>query len=606
MAPLENLMQQCTVKITVPGAWGTGFFVAPGLILTCAHVVRKAADLKVTVFYPARQQLLSAIVKAKADDGKTLDLALVELSEPLSEHPCVFLDEEPVAIGQALYSYGYLKSYTNAAPVRPVNEGLTGDTPPLLKLQGAQIEHGISGAALLNLKSGKVCGIVKETRATSFDLGGGAIPSHVILEQFPQLRELQQEFHEGDRQWKDLVAKLPNIADTSHSLDSSMPMTQTNFNSRNVDQAVKQILILSVNDEDAETSIRREQVKKIREALKRGKHKDKFNLENRPDIGMTDLSQELSEIEPYVIDIYGRKVGIEALVLEGSPENTTSRIPEKLIDKLFSLHNKGIECVLLNGCYLEEQAREVVRHIEFVIGISQSLEDTKILDFLNEFYYYLASDRTIKDSYDLGCLSLEQKGLDDTRLPILLNKQSEIKRRSLEEELSSCNKEIEKDQDNIKLWNKKASLLTDLDRSKEADEAYKKASSLDPSNYEIRTKQGNALKQFGEYEKAAFAYNEALKLDGDDYKVWWKNGQTLVELENHDEAVESYRTALKLKPHSPDSYIICREYACLLAKLGQHQESIALYKKSLGFEPNYRVSSYEKKQLYKKMYSREG
>jgi len=227
MALLEDLMQQCTVKLTLPGqtGWGTGFFVAPGLILTCAHVVRKAADLKVTVSYPARQQPLSAIVKAKADDGKTLDLALVELSEPLSEHPCVFLDEEPVAIGQALYSYGYLKSYTNAAPVRPVNEGLTGDTPPLLKLQGAQIEHGISGAALLNLKSGKVCGIVKETRATSFDLGGGAIPSHVILEQFPQLRELQQEFHEGDRQWKDLVAKLPNIADTSHSLDSSMPMT---------------------------------------------------------------------------------------------------------------------------------------------------------------------------------------------------------------------------------------------------------------------------------------------------------------------------------------------------------------------------------------------
>ncbi|MBE9139678.1 HEAT repeat domain-containing protein [Nodosilinea sp. LEGE 07088] len=215
MPPLEDLLQQCTVKITVPGGWGTGFFVAPGLILTCAHVVRKAADSQVTVSYPAWQQPLSAIVKAKADDGKTLDLALVELSEPSFDHPCVLLDEEPVAIGQTLYSYGYLESYTNAAPVRPVNEGLTGDTPPLLKLQGAQIEKGISGAALLNLKSEKVCGMVKETRAAGFDLGGGAIPTRVILEQFPELRELQQQFHGGDpcgngkaaRRWLNLITQ---------------------------------------------------------------------------------------------------------------------------------------------------------------------------------------------------------------------------------------------------------------------------------------------------------------------------------------------------------------------------------------------------------------
>ena len=205
MTPLEDLLQQCTVKIIIPGGWGTGFFVAPGLMLTCAHVVRKAVDWQVTVFYPAQQKTLLATVQAKADDGKTLDLALIELVEPLSDHPCVLLDEEPVAIGQALYSYGYLESYTNAAPVHLVNEGLTGDTPPLLKLQGAQIEKGISGAALLNLKTGKICGMVKETRAAGFDLGGGAIPTRVILEQFPQLRDLQREFHGQNPQWSRLV-----------------------------------------------------------------------------------------------------------------------------------------------------------------------------------------------------------------------------------------------------------------------------------------------------------------------------------------------------------------------------------------------------------------
>jgi WD40 repeat protein len=218
LTPLEELLQKCTVKITVPDGWGTGFFVAPGLILTCAHVVRKAANLQVTVFYPAQQQSLSAIVKAKADDGKTLDLALVELSESLPDHPCVLLDEEAIDIEQKLFSYGYLKSYPNAAPVLAVHEGLTGDTPPLLKLQGAQIEPGISGAALLNLNTNKVCGMIKETRNRLSDLGGSAIPTWVILEQFPELRSLQQQFHKSDLRWSRL---LPNTTQQTETIKTA-------------------------------------------------------------------------------------------------------------------------------------------------------------------------------------------------------------------------------------------------------------------------------------------------------------------------------------------------------------------------------------------------
>lgn len=86
----------------------------------------------------------------------------VELSKPLLDHPCVLLDlhEEPVANGQGLYAYGYLRSDPHAAPVHLIHEGWTGDQPPLLKFKEAQIEPGISGAALLNLRSRQVCGMV--------------------------------------------------------------------------------------------------------------------------------------------------------------------------------------------------------------------------------------------------------------------------------------------------------------------------------------------------------------------------------------------------------------------------------------------------------------
>jgi tetratricopeptide (TPR) repeat protein len=254
------------------------------------------------------------------------------------------------------------------------------------------------------------------------------------------------------------------------------------------------------------------------------------------------------------------------------------------------------------------QAREVVQHIEFVIGISRELEDVKVIEFLSEFYYQIGSERTIRDSYDISCNYLQRRGLDDVNLlPTLLDKYTERKRRELEEKLLACEREIEEDQDNVELWRRKGSLLKDLWRAEEADEAYEKASSLAPNNYKIRAEQGDALEQLEKYEKAVNAYDKALELEQKDYKVWWKKGQTLSEVEKYDEAVESYEIAvalvIKLEQSSPDRYIICREYASLLDKLEAYQKSIVKYKKSLEFEPRYRAASYEKKQVYKKMYS---
>jgi tetratricopeptide (TPR) repeat protein len=283
---------------------------------------------------------------------------------------------------------------------------------------------------------------------------------------------------------------------------------------------------------------------------------------------------------------------------------TTFKNPEKLIAELFRLHSKSIKCIILNGCYSEVQAREIVQHIDFVIGINQDLEHTNVISFLNEFYYHLGSGRTIRDSYDAGYNLLQRQGLEDINLlPTLLEKYHEIKRRELEK----CDKKIEKNPTNVELWKKRASLLELLGCAEEANEAYEKASSLAPDDYKIRAEQGDALERSGKHEKAANVYDKALELEPEDYKVWWKKGKALVKVKKYDEARESYdiavALAVKLAQPSPDRYIICREYAYLLEKLGEHQKSIAMYKKSLGFEPKYRVSSYVKRQVYKKMYS---
>ncbi len=216
MSQLENMLQHCTVKIMVPSrmGWGTGFFVAPEWILTCAHVVQEAKGQLVRVRW--QNQNLEAVVEKSLPDP--YDLALLRVTLPIAANPaCVYLDEG-IKSRDPLYLFGYPdQDFPNGCPVTFNCEGLTGDEPTLIKFALGQVRPGMSGSPLLNQRTGKVCGIVKFTRDRSFDLGGGAIPTRVILEQFPELRELQREFHGGDRRWSSL---LPTTTHQGETLDT--------------------------------------------------------------------------------------------------------------------------------------------------------------------------------------------------------------------------------------------------------------------------------------------------------------------------------------------------------------------------------------------------
>jgi len=190
---LEALLQDCTVKLSPANqqGWGTGFFVAPGLILTCAHVVKGPVD-SVRVRWRQQDDFAEALL---IERDLEWDLALLQLLpetvDRAADLPCVVLDDEARA-GQDFYFFGYPdREFDHGCPVTGSCEGLTGDVPPLIKFKLAQVRPGMSGSALLNRQTGKVCGMVKFTRDRASDLGGGAIPSAVILQRFPQLRSLQ-------------------------------------------------------------------------------------------------------------------------------------------------------------------------------------------------------------------------------------------------------------------------------------------------------------------------------------------------------------------------------------------------------------------------------
>ncbi|MHC5739070.1 trypsin-like peptidase domain-containing protein [Nostoc sp.] len=195
----EDNLQRCTVRLNVASSQGTGFFVAPNWILTCAHVVESAKDNPVQVFWKAGNQNYTA--KVTQLYKYPLDLALLQLYEDCLDHPCVELDDTEPNTNDDLYIFGYPKNsevdYSLGDSASFKYEGISFKQDIILyKLKQGQVISGFSGSPLLNLLTGKVCGIVHLSRDEGNDLGGRAVSAQVIVQRFPEIALLNQQFHQ--------------------------------------------------------------------------------------------------------------------------------------------------------------------------------------------------------------------------------------------------------------------------------------------------------------------------------------------------------------------------------------------------------------------------
>ncbi len=200
---LIALLKRCTTRLSIPGESGTGFFVAPGLILTCAHVVGNVQSDRIAVTVQWKGETYTAKILHLLPDPYP-DLALLKLENAPLNHPCVFL-HEAVRTDDNLYSYGYPKLKHNGDPSTFIYEGMADDPPLLMKFKFGEARQGFSGAPLLNRRTGTVCGVMELTRGESTLMGGRGIPTSVVLEQFKELVTLQKKFHDEDRHWYDLL-----------------------------------------------------------------------------------------------------------------------------------------------------------------------------------------------------------------------------------------------------------------------------------------------------------------------------------------------------------------------------------------------------------------
>jgi hypothetical protein len=175
------------VRVRAGSATGTGFLVAPDLILTCYHVVDRAENCAVSIgsaSYPVEQ-----VVPPESRNGRpACDLALLHVALP--PLPVVELDRTFPRPGDALFSFGFTDFYPEGDSALFTFEGLSvEDDEFLYRLKSSQARPGMSGAPLLSQRTMTVVGVVNRSRDKESDLGARAVPIEVGLRLLPALAQ---------------------------------------------------------------------------------------------------------------------------------------------------------------------------------------------------------------------------------------------------------------------------------------------------------------------------------------------------------------------------------------------------------------------------------
>lgn len=183
---------------------------------------------------------------------------------------------------------------------------------------------------------------------------------------------------------------------------------------------MKTILFLSANPKDTERKRFDEEYREIDEGLHRSKYRDQFTIKSHWAVGVRELRRGILDNEPQIVHFcgIGEKDGLKFEDKEGK----TIQIQSEALSDFFKLCQDKVECVFLNACYSEIEAKAIAKHIDYVVGMKQKICDNAAIEFAVGFYDALGAGKTYKDAFKLGCNAIHMFNLPEHDVPTLEEK----------------------------------------------------------------------------------------------------------------------------------------------------------------------------------------
>ncbi|MGB3788255.1 MAG: hypothetical protein WA949_09600 [Phormidesmis sp.] len=125
-----------------------------------------------------------------------------------------------------------------------------------------------------------------------------------------------------------------------------------------------------------------------------------------------------------IVTLASSETTVEAGLILEDPTGQPKRVSTASLEALFEIFADTVDCVLLNACYSERQARAIAQHIPYVIGMNQAIGDRAAIEFAVGFYDALGAGESIESAYKLGCVAIQLSNIPEHLTPTLISQAS--------------------------------------------------------------------------------------------------------------------------------------------------------------------------------------
>ncbi|MGW1711749.1 trypsin-like peptidase domain-containing protein [Streptomyces sp. NPDC002156] len=160
------LLEASTVALDLPGdsGGGTGFVLAPGTVVTCAHVVAGADAVRGRIVATGAELMLPVSGESLHRASNGLDIAFLRFDAPAS-FPSHVLTAPHASLGDRMWVYGHPRGDYRAGQWAALeyqgDSRLAFDDPiPMPRGYGTPVGEGFSGSPVVNQRTGGVCGML--------------------------------------------------------------------------------------------------------------------------------------------------------------------------------------------------------------------------------------------------------------------------------------------------------------------------------------------------------------------------------------------------------------------------------------------------------------
>jgi hypothetical protein len=188
--------------------------------------------------------------------------------------------------------------------------------------------------------------------------------------------------------------------------------------------SVKKILILAANPKTTTRLRLDEEIREIKEGLRRAQYRSQFEIDGILAVRQRDFRRALLDYKPQIVHFSGH--GNREGVLVEDEVGLGKLFSSKALTELFKLCANDVECVILSACYSAAHANAINRHINYVIGMKKEIEDKSAVEFAVGFYDALGAGKSVEEAFQFGraAIMAVSPDLPNHLVPILKKRKS--------------------------------------------------------------------------------------------------------------------------------------------------------------------------------------